>query len=96
MVVGKDIVPRIGLHQLERLRHQLMETLQASTQPKVSRNCLREIIVELKRYLKMKTGYQYIYTYQQYQSIFLSKSFYKCVLKYIHFGRQSRENLNLG
>ena len=49
MVVGKDIVPRIGLHQLERLRHQLMETLEASTQPKVNPNCLREITVELKR-----------------------------------------------
>ena len=36
VVVGKDIVPRIGLHQLERLRHQLLLSLHQSTQPKVT------------------------------------------------------------
>ena len=35
VVVGKDIVPRIGLHQLEMLRHQLVETLHNSKTPKV-------------------------------------------------------------
>ena len=35
VVVGKDIVPRIGLHQLEMLRHQLVETLHTSKTPKV-------------------------------------------------------------
>ena len=36
VVVGKDIVPRIGLHQLEMLRHQLVETLHGSRTAKVS------------------------------------------------------------
>ena len=36
VVVGKDIVPRIGLHQLEMLRHQLVETLHTSKTPKVN------------------------------------------------------------
>ena len=36
VVVGKDIVPRIGLHQLEMLRHQLVETLHGSNTAKVS------------------------------------------------------------
>ena len=40
VVVGKDIVPRIGLHQLEMLRHQLVETLHTSKSPKV--RALRE------------------------------------------------------
>ena len=35
VVVGKDIVPRIGLHQLEMLRHQLVETLHKSNTAKV-------------------------------------------------------------
>ena len=35
VVVGKDIVPRIGLHQLEMLRHQLTQTLHQSQQAKV-------------------------------------------------------------
>ena len=35
VVVGKDIVPRIGLHQLEMLRHQLVETLHGSNTAKV-------------------------------------------------------------
>jgi len=34
VVVGKDIVPRIGLHQLEMLRHQLTQTLHQSQQAK--------------------------------------------------------------
>ena len=35
VVVGKDIVPRIGLHQLEILRHQLQQTLHQTKQAKV-------------------------------------------------------------
>ena len=35
IVVGKDVVPRIGLHQMEALRHDLMNALQKSTDPKV-------------------------------------------------------------
>ena len=35
VVVGKDIVPRIGLHQLEILRHQLQNTLHQTKQAKV-------------------------------------------------------------
>ncbi|XP_059079091.1 diacylglycerol lipase-alpha-like isoform X2 [Tigriopus californicus] len=34
VVVGKDLVPRIGLHQLEELRHDLMYALQKSPNPK--------------------------------------------------------------
>ena len=35
LVVGKDVVPRIGLHQLEALRHGLIGALHKSTEPKV-------------------------------------------------------------
>ena len=35
IVVGKDVVPRIGLHQMETLRHDLMNALQKSKDPKV-------------------------------------------------------------
>ena len=35
IVVGKDVVPRIGLHQMETLRHDLMNALQKSKEPKV-------------------------------------------------------------
>ena len=35
VVVGKDIVPRIGLHQLEMLRHQLTGTLHSTKTAKV-------------------------------------------------------------
>ena len=37
IVVGKDVVPRIGLHQMETLRHDLMNALQKSKDPKVIR-----------------------------------------------------------
>ena len=33
--MGKDVVPRIGLHQMETLRHDLMNALQKSKDPKV-------------------------------------------------------------
>ncbi len=36
VVVGKDVVPRIGLHQLEALRHDLIHALHRSKEPKVS------------------------------------------------------------
>jgi len=34
VVVGKDVVPRIGMHQLETLRHDLMETIKKSEESK--------------------------------------------------------------
>ncbi len=36
VVVGKDVVPRIGLHQLEALRHDLIYALHKSNEPKVT------------------------------------------------------------
>ena len=35
VVVGKDIVPRLGMHQLEKLRLQLMAEIRNSNQSKV-------------------------------------------------------------
>lgn len=35
VVVGKDVVPRIGLHQMETLRADLIRAIQHSTEPKV-------------------------------------------------------------
>lgn len=35
VVVGKDVVPRIGLHQLEALRADLINTIKRSKDPKV-------------------------------------------------------------
>ena len=35
VVLGKDVVPRIGLHQLESLRHDLVQAIQQSQEPKV-------------------------------------------------------------
>ena len=43
VVVGKDIVPRIGLHQLEMLRHQLVETLHSSKTAKVTRTLYQSL-----------------------------------------------------
>ena len=37
VVVGKDVVPRLGLHQLETLRTSLMTAIKKSTEPKVTR-----------------------------------------------------------
>uniref|UniRef100_T1JB75 Diacylglycerol lipase-alpha n=1 Tax=Strigamia maritima TaxID=126957 RepID=T1JB75_STRMM len=34
VVVGKDVVPRIGLHQMESLRSDLINAIQRSTEPK--------------------------------------------------------------
>lgn len=34
VVVGKDVVPRLGLHQLETLRSSLMTAINKSTEPK--------------------------------------------------------------
>ena len=36
VVVGKDVVPRIGLHQLEQLRSDLMDVIKHSKQSKVT------------------------------------------------------------
>ena len=38
IVLGKDVVPRIGLHQLEALRHDLIYAIHKSTDPKVGQN----------------------------------------------------------
>ena len=35
VVVGKDVVPRIGLHQLEAMRQDLINVIKRSTEPKV-------------------------------------------------------------
>ena len=35
VVVGKDVVPRIGLHQLEAMRQDLINVIKKSTEPKV-------------------------------------------------------------
>lgn len=35
VVVGKDVVPRIGLHQMESLRADLMHAIKRSKDPKV-------------------------------------------------------------
>ncbi len=35
-VAGKDVVPRVGLHQLETLRHDLMDAIKRSKKNKVS------------------------------------------------------------
>jgi hypothetical protein len=34
-VAGKDVVPRVGLHQLETLRHDLMDAIKRSKKNKV-------------------------------------------------------------
>ena len=36
VVVGKDVVPRIGLHQLEQLRSDLMDVIKHNKQSKVT------------------------------------------------------------
>ena len=35
-MLGKDVVPRVGLHQLETLRHDLMDAIKRSKKNKVS------------------------------------------------------------
>lgn len=35
VVVGKDVVPRIGLHQMESLRADLINAIKRSKDPKV-------------------------------------------------------------
>ena len=37
VVVGKDVVPRIGLHQMEAMRADLINAIQRSRDPKVRR-----------------------------------------------------------
>ena len=36
VVVGKDVVPRIGLHQMEALRADLINAIKRSVDPKVN------------------------------------------------------------
>lgn len=42
VVVGKDVVPRIGLHQMEALRADLINAIKRSVDPKVSAAGVRE------------------------------------------------------
>ena len=35
VVMGKDVVPRLGLHQMETLRHELIATVRQSKENKV-------------------------------------------------------------
>ena len=35
VVLGKDVVPRIGLHQMEALRSDLIDAIKRSQDPKV-------------------------------------------------------------
>ena len=37
VVVGKDVVARLGLHQMETLRHDLIATVRTSKKNKVNR-----------------------------------------------------------
>jgi len=42
VIVGKDVVPRIGLSQMEALRADLINAIKKSQRPKVSTHgCLR-------------------------------------------------------
>lgn len=34
VVLGKDVVPRLGLHQLEKLRYDLIEAIKRNNDPK--------------------------------------------------------------
>ena len=36
VVMGKDVVPRLGLHQMETLRHELIATVRQSKENKVN------------------------------------------------------------
>lgn len=40
VVVGKDVVPRIGLHQMESLRADLINAISRSIDPKVNLHSL--------------------------------------------------------
>ena len=44
VVLGKDVVPRIGLHQLESLRHDLIYAIHKSTDPKVKYRVAQQIL----------------------------------------------------
>lgn len=45
VVVGKDVVPRIGLRQMESLRADLINAIKRSVDPKVSRNLQCQLFV---------------------------------------------------
>lgn len=43
VVLGKDVVPRIGLHQMETLRADLINAIKRSVDPKVIFKSLKNI-----------------------------------------------------
>lgn len=62
VVLGKDVVPRIGLHQMETLRADLINAIKRSIDPKV-KICFLEkqsnhriLNIYLYRYLKFKSN----------------------------------------
>ena len=55
VVLGKDVVPRIGLHQLESLRHDLIYAIHKSTDPKVKYRVTQQIMDFLKKNLLIYT-----------------------------------------
>lgn len=50
VVVGKDVVPRIGLYQMETLRTDLINAIKRSVDPKVSLNLYSAIINLTNKY----------------------------------------------
>lgn len=44
VVVGKDVVPRIGLHQMEALRADLINAIKRSVDPKVNPNLIIKLL----------------------------------------------------
>ncbi len=44
VIVGKDVVPRIGLSQMESLRADLINAIKKSQKPKVSRKSIKIFI----------------------------------------------------
>lgn len=50
VVIGKDVVPRIGLHQMEALRADLINAIKRSVDPKVSRKRKLSNFSKLERF----------------------------------------------
>lgn len=46
VVLGKDVVPRIGLHQLEHLRADMINVIKRSVDPKVVYYILQRVHVQ--------------------------------------------------
>ena len=43
VVLGKDVVPRIGLYQMEALRADLINAIQRSIDPKVNKEIVLQV-----------------------------------------------------